>query len=60
MVKTEREGFLKLLRAGFPELFFSTIYACGVVIIEAFFGDKLYSLPSGIASVTGLAVAFFV
>ncbi|MDQ1340538.1 MAG: ion channel-forming bestrophin family protein, partial [Campylobacterota bacterium] len=27
---------------------------------EEIYGDKLYSLPSGIASVTGLAVAFFV
>ena len=59
MIDSEEAGFFNLLKIGIPELLFTAAYASFIITIEEIYGDTIYSLPSEIGSVLGLAVAFF-
>ncbi len=59
MIKTERQGFLELLKIAVPYLIVTTIYSVFVFALEEFLGDHIYKISGQIGSVFGLAVAFF-
>lgn len=59
MIKTEKQGFLQLLKIAAPFIITTTIYAILVLGLEEYFGDHIYKISGQIGSVFGLAVAFF-
>jgi ion channel-forming bestrophin family protein len=59
MVRTEKQGFVQLLKIAAPLIIITTVYAVSVLVIEEYFGDHIYEVSGQIGSVFGLAVAFF-
>lgn len=59
MIKTEKQGFLQLLKIAFPFIIITTVYTVFVLGLEEYFGDHIYKISGQIGSVFGLAVAFF-
>ncbi len=59
MINSDKEGLVQLLKIAIPFLLFTTIYTSFVIGLEEFFGDHIYNISGQIASVFGLAVAFF-
>lgn len=59
MIKTEKQGFLQLLKIAAPFILITTVYAVLVLALEEYFGDHIYKISGQIGSVFGLAVAFF-
>ena len=59
MIKTEKQGFLQLLKIATPYLIITTVYTILVLGLEEYFGDHIYKISGQIGSVFGLAVAFF-
>jgi putative membrane protein len=59
MIKTEKQGFIQLLKIATPFILITTVYAILVLGLEEYFGDHIYKISGQIGSVFGLAVAFF-
>jgi putative membrane protein len=59
MIKTEKQGLLKLFKIAAPFIVLTTLYTVLVIAVEEYFGDHIYKTSGQIGSVFGLAVAFF-
>lgn len=59
MINSDKEGFVQLLKIAIPYLLVTTIYTSLVIGLEELLGDHIYNISGQIASVFGLAVAFF-
>ncbi len=59
MIRTEKQGFVQLLKIATPFVIITTAYAVFVLGLEEYFGDHIYKISGQIGSVFGLAVAFF-
>jgi putative membrane protein len=59
MIRSEKQGFIELIKISLPYLVACTAYAIVILILEEKFGDHILKLSSQIGSVFGLAVAFF-
>lgn len=59
MVKTEKQGWVQLLKIATPFILITSIYTILVLVLEEYFGDHIYKISGQIGSVFGLAVAFF-
>jgi putative membrane protein len=59
MIRTEKQGFIELIKISFPYLGACAAYAIFVLMLEEKFGDHIFKLSIQISSVFGLAVAFF-
>lgn len=59
MIRTEKQGFVELIKISFPYFLLSTSYAILVLFLEERYGDHLYQGSTQIGSVFGIAVAFF-
>lgn len=59
MIQTEKEGLRHLGRIALPYLILTSLYSGLILGLEEFLGDHIYQFPGQIASVFGLAVAFF-
>jgi putative membrane protein len=59
MIRSEKQGFIELIKISLPYLAACTAYAIVILILEEKFGDHILKLSSQIGSVFGLAVAFF-
>lgn len=59
MIKTEKQGLVKLLKIATPFILITTVYTVFVLGIEEYFGDYIYKIAGQIGSVFGLIVALF-
>jgi len=59
MIRTEKQGFIELIKISMPYFGFCAAYAILVLILEEKFGDHILKLSTQMGSVFGLAVAFF-
>lgn len=59
MIRTEKQGFIELVKIALPYFVVSTAYAILVLFIEERYGDHIYEGSTQIGSVFGIAVAFF-
>lgn len=59
MIKTEKQGFIQLLKIAIPFILITTLYTILVLGLEEYFGDHIFKISGQIGSVFGLAVAFF-
>lgn len=59
MIKTEKQGFVELLKIAIPYILYTTAYTIAVIGLEEYAGDHIYKVSGQTGSVFGLAVAFF-
>jgi putative membrane protein len=49
MIKTEKQGFLQLLKIATPYLIITTVYTILVLGLEEYFGDHIYKISGQIS-----------
>lgn len=59
MIRSEKQGFIELIKISLPYIGICAGYAILVLILEEKFGDHILKLSTQMGSVFGLAVAFF-
>lgn len=59
MIRTEKQGFIELIKIALPFFLFSTSYGVLILLIEESYGDHLYVGSTQIGSIFGIAVTFF-